>query len=425
MRCIRCESSTEVTDVNGVSQLKFLLHYVTRRSTWLFLPHVLFSALPKPMTLYEICRVAIRRILRRNIQIEHPTATTATVAKRRSQSRRGGRTEKRRRINLVPMQAGLMIVGQFPTSDSDDDGDDDDDAEHDNANNEDGSRRSPTNGFRVFDEDDDGRTTSDDETTGGRSNGAVGRMLDSDNFLRRLFWPVRGIAEAQNALAEELGLAMNDDSGRDDEHETLIENEAAHTDEAVPADDEFEAAEDGDADAHEEPSQATSEAIVIDKSDIHSCKGYSGFGGGYSTSYSSGIGTCSSVGAESESGNVDGADDFFRPGTSAPHDGVFDDDSLDFDKSVPLPTNGGAAARVTNRSRSACEDHTVKMEDIAEVQEDAAAGGAVGEPFDASEDGGGGVASNGISFKCLMHEKVNMLPIPCALKDYLLYYRQL
>jgi hypothetical protein len=377
---------------------------------------LLFLALPKPMTLYEICRVAIRRILRRNIQIEHPAAT-GTVSKRRSQSRRGYRAEKRRRINLVPMQAGLMIVGQFPASDSDDD----DDAEHGNGNAHDdddddedeNSRHSPTNGFRVFDEDDGG--ASDEEASERPSGVSVGRMLDSDSFLRRLFWPSRGVVEARNALAEELGLEVSENNG---ERETLNENVVAHADdEAAAAVD--EAIDDGASDTHETPSQATSEAIVIDKNDIRSCKGSSGYG--YSASYSSGIGTCSSLGAESESGNVDSTDDFFRPGTSAPRDGVFDDDSLDFDKSA-ASSNG--VTRAVGRSRSLCEDPSVeKMEDIAEVQEEVAGGGVVAaaEPFVAVEDSG----STRVSFKRLMHEKVDMLPIPCALKEYLLYYRQL
>jgi len=61
------------------------------------------------MTLQDICRIAIRRILRRNIQIENPQlgCKRARSAKRRTPR------EKRHRINLVPMQAGLMVLGQF------------------------------------------------------------------------------------------------------------------------------------------------------------------------------------------------------------------------------------------------------------------------------------------------------------------------
>ena len=68
------------------------------------------------MSLQDVCRVAIRRILRRNIQIENPQLGR----KRQKRAKRRPPMEKRRRINLVPMQSGLMVLGQFGgDSDSD------------------------------------------------------------------------------------------------------------------------------------------------------------------------------------------------------------------------------------------------------------------------------------------------------------------
>jgi hypothetical protein len=115
-----------------------------------------------------------------------------------------------------------------------------------------------------------------------------------------------------------------------------------------------------------------------------------------------------------------GGDDIFRPGTSAPtRNSVFDDESLEFDGPV-----SNSEGRNMDRSRSSCDDHfpdkiggveTVNEETDGDEVLDAA------EPATASDD----VVTPRVSFKRLMHEKVDMLPIPSALKDYLLYYRKL
>jgi len=78
------------------------------------------AASPKPMTLQEVCRIVVRRILRKNIQLEYPSLSPGAAAKRRPpRPRRPRHCERRRRINFIPMQAGLMIVGQFPPMDID------------------------------------------------------------------------------------------------------------------------------------------------------------------------------------------------------------------------------------------------------------------------------------------------------------------
>ena len=69
------------------------------------------------MNLQEICRVAVRRILRRNIQIENP----CIELKRPRKSKRSKPPGRRRRphVNLIPMQSGIVIMSQFNDSDSD------------------------------------------------------------------------------------------------------------------------------------------------------------------------------------------------------------------------------------------------------------------------------------------------------------------
>jgi len=58
------------------------------------------------MSLQEICRIVVRRIVRKNIQLEHPSLNPGSSAKRRpARPRRPRRCDRRRRINFIPMQA--------------------------------------------------------------------------------------------------------------------------------------------------------------------------------------------------------------------------------------------------------------------------------------------------------------------------------
>lgn len=360
------------------------------------------------MSLQEICRVAIRRILRRNIQIEHPSASAAAVPKRRSQSRRRGcRANKRRRVNLVPMQTGMMIVRPFhiPYSDSDDD-DEEADGERVNRNANDRTNLHLTD-RRVLDDDSDDRT-SDDDSTDIPDEFPV-RMPDSRNFLGRLFWPSRNMAGARNALARELGFDLNDNTSEEEE-----ENEVMGGD--VECNDATEESDANNSVAMQEVcnSNATSAAIVIGKTRSNN---------GYSASFSSsGIGTCSSLGAESESSghavDMTSRDDVFRPGTcGSTRSGLSNDESLDFEHDL---SEGVVPCVVGNPSGTFDEQFADKLADVVEVQEDTISD-IDSSLVEAIDDD---VAPR-VSFKHLMHEKVNSLPIPSALKDFLLYYREL
>ena len=355
-----------------------------------------FVASPKPMTLQEVCRVVVRRILRKNIQLEYPSlGRGGAAAKRRPpRPRRPRRCERRRRINFIPMQAGLMIVGQFPPMDSDDEN-----AEH-------------------------GLGTDDDDHNATMSDGEIGDADGSpseSSFLRPLFW--RSPANfLRNDSATEDDVTF--EAEPEEDREVRMENGVAYKDREITdsdSDDEVGAAANivATETAESATSNTASEAIVIHTSEPSSANSYS-------TSYSSGIGTCSSLGAESESGNgtdIAGSEDLLKNGTTAAgdQDGFFDDDTFGIDLSSV------SALKALCQSRNGTEDHRgERMEDIVEVQEEACIAAEANEgeclpeePAEADPD-----PIPGITFRSCMREKIELLPVPAALKDYLMFYRK-
>ena len=348
------------------------------------------------MTLQEVCRIVVRRILHKNIQLEYPSLSPRATARRRPpRPRRPRRCERRRRINFIPMQAGLMIVGQFPPVDSDDENDD--------------------RGLGT-DDDDHNATMSD----GDRDNDAS--PSESAAFLRPLFWRSPNLFPTANPPTEE-DMAFEAEPD-DEDRELRMENGVAYKDSEIPNsdsdddEDEVDAADVADSTLTTETSSNTaSEAIVIRSSEQSSANGYS-------TSYSSGIGTCSSVGAESESGNstdIASSEDLLKTGVPLPatsHDPMFDDDAFDVDLS-PI------SALKSHLRNGAVEDHrSERMADIVEVQEET---GTATEADDAeclTDDPLESDATLGVTFRSCMQDKVSLLPVPAALKDYLLFYRK-
>ncbi|XP_067677709.1 protein-L-isoaspartate O-methyltransferase domain-containing protein 1-like [Haliotis asinina] len=69
--------------------------------------------------LQEVCRITIRKILRVNILASFPHLKNVRKKKREPVKKRAG---KQRRINIVPMSMGMMILGQFEDSDDDEGG---------------------------------------------------------------------------------------------------------------------------------------------------------------------------------------------------------------------------------------------------------------------------------------------------------------
>ena len=347
------------------------------------------------MTLQEVCRIVVRRILRKNIQMEYPLLSPGASAKRRPpRPRRPRRCERRRRINFIPMQAGLMIVGQFPPMDSDEEN-----ADH-------------------------GLGTDDDDHNAVMSDGEGDRDNDSSPsdpaFLRPMFWrSPPNFLRNDSATEEDMAFGVEPDEDR----EVRMENGVAYKDREIQSSDSDE--EIGAASAVDSPvpdkvvSNTASEAIVIQTSEPSSTNGYS-------ASYSSsGIGTCSSLGAESESGNstdIASTEDLPKNGTlaaAATRDTVFDDDAFGIDLSSV------SALKALCQARNNTEDHrSDRMEDIVEVQEEPCTAAEAEEAECLQDEPVEPDAASGITFKCCMQEKVNLLPVPAALKDYLLYYRK-
>jgi len=290
-----------------------------------------------------------------------------------------------------------MIVGQFPPMDSDEE----------NADRGHGT-----------DEDDHNATVSDAENA------------DRDNdhspvesaFLRPLFWrSPANLLRRDSATEEDMAFGVEPDEDR----EVRMENGVAYKDREVNNSDSDEdlgaatAAVDS-AESLKLPSTTASEAIVIHTSEPSSANGYS-------TSYSSGIGTCSSFGAESESGNgtdIAGGDDLLKNGTAtaAGGDGSFDDA---FDDTFGIDLSSVSALKTLCQTRNGTEDHrNERMEDIVEVQEEAGAAAEVDEADFLADEPAETEPACGIRFRNCMQDKVNLLPVPAALKDYLLFYRK-
>ncbi|XP_060080998.1 protein-L-isoaspartate O-methyltransferase domain-containing protein 1-like [Ylistrum balloti] len=68
--------------------------------------------------LQGICRDGIRRVLRTNIYKEHPSLN---AIRKRPAKKEKVKRQRRKHINMVPMSMGMMILGQFDGSDESDD----------------------------------------------------------------------------------------------------------------------------------------------------------------------------------------------------------------------------------------------------------------------------------------------------------------
>ena len=280
-----------------------------------------------------------------------------------------------------------MIVGQFPPMDSDDENTD--------------------RGLGTDDDDEQNATMSDGENGDRDHDGSPAESA----FLRPMFWRSANLLRSDSA-SEDMTFGVEPD----EDHEVRMENGVAYKDEEIHNSDSDEeigavAAMDSAASAIQ-ASNTASEAIVIRTSEPSSTNGYS-------TSYSSGIGTCSSFGAESESGNstdLASSEDLIKNGTTtgASQDGVFDDDTFGVDLSSV------SALKTLFQTRNNGEDHrSERMEDIVEVQEEACTAAETEEDEPPEAD-----AVSGITFRSCMRQKVEPLPVPAALKDYLLFYRK-
>ena len=118
------------------------------------------------LSLQDVCRHNIRRIIRNNICLEYPNIKRCLRKQRPPRPKTTGE-RKARLVNLVPMQMGMMILDNFDNSNDDIDDDEDDDDDDDDEEDDDGDRLS-NDGSGPLKED------SDDEDNGVHDNDDVG-----------------------------------------------------------------------------------------------------------------------------------------------------------------------------------------------------------------------------------------------------------
>lgn len=343
------------------------------------------------MPLQDICRIVIRRILRRNIQLENPHIDR----KRPRKQRVPGGERQQHRINLVPMQSGLMVMRQFVDSDS--------------------------------------------ETEESIQMEDMRNMEESEEMLDD---------EARDRVFSSLFLQPRRERGREEPARNLDGGATSPPEEMlvdngfVDGSGEVEyAVYRGEMDTSQDGPEGMTEAISIRNRKRNSSSN------GFSASYSSGVGTCGSLEAESvglvsqcsgvfqdegdsadfwrshstdaseavdtANGNSDTDD---RPGRDAmtndehgvaPSSG--DDEKLNFipisslEALLPLWATSGAGTSPPHAPKPP-EDKTV------EGQED--------EANEDKED-----QEPGATYRTLLQLKVAALPVPLALKSFLLFYR--
>ena len=277
----------------------------------------LFPAEASILSLQEICRVVIRRILRPIIEAENPCLTTVQPRAPRPRSTSNTQfpaTRRRRRVNIVPMSMGMMIMSQFDNSD---DSDDDTGV----------VRRRPRGAPRDDEEDRDERSANDEENEAQGRDGpgrGGGRMSGLQDMLRQYALMQR--QRAQRVRQRTQALLRGDDIDDDDhdEEEAMMEEEDDveenhHKEVSTEEDDQgFEDAEENLSEMKTETKEAlpdiveqledtspvAEEAQMVDEDGAETtaipiAQGSSNrkrYFSSTSTSYtSSGIGTCSSV----------------------------------------------------------------------------------------------------------------------------------
>lgn len=348
------------------------------KSHTLTLPAI-FAASLKVMPLQDISRIVVRRILRRNIQIENPNIDQKLPRKQKKLP------DRQHRINLMPLETGLMIMNQLTDSDNSD------------PENEEPVRAEETGGQIIAGED-----THDDE-------------IRDHVFSRLLFPPLR------------IG------RGRYEELQRNLEGEEAAGSGELPleVDNGFvEGCDDQGVDgervdcAEVQASKAGSETISIrNRKQTSSSNGFS------SASYSSGFGTCGSLDVESIALDSQFPDD--ADGTSC--DAINGNGDLpawdtDFDMAVaedeapaywPEADSPSPQASVF-RSTFATSSPSYEPPQCEEETKPA----AVQEPVAGGNERKEKPPSSGTMYRALLRQKVLALPVPVPLKNFLLFYRK-
>ena len=243
------------------------------------------------MTLQEICRILLRRILRKRIEEDNPTIGKSRPKKPKKAKRETVRN--RRRVNVVPMSMGMMILGNFDDSDSED-GPSRLDMEEDYLP----TRRGEHSSHRLDDseeEDNTERREEDDvdEEEGSPREGMPDMLQQMADMQRRFYQIARRERQRREEEEEEADHDQGIQEDMDDvpaEPPPSLEPSKEEPQEVVPLTPSSSSSEDMDTSPTR---QSLSHAIPITPSSHarNRCSSSTSV----STSYTSGIGTCSSV----------------------------------------------------------------------------------------------------------------------------------
>ena len=329
------------------------------------------------MTLQEICRIEVRRILHENICKEHPEIVKPEKPIKPPKQTKATR---RRRINIAPMGMGMVLLGNLPDTDSEEEGADhsedssrDSDASHDVSGLERGddpeeyiiqqmlamqrrflvmSRREHLEQLQEQDDDEDGGAEGNQED---EEDQGISEPMDDAEEEQKGENNSRVAAERTDQCSSDNAAGSEEDkinSISDMFGERQMFREYRRTDIVTSVDDKLELSEAtiDDQDTDVIMTNTVSHAIPISQSNSERCR-YSSTTS-ISTSFTSGIGTCSSI---EESADLDGITP--ELGTHVEEVDTKDDFSFQEDLSPSPPeTNNGAR----DKSAAGLEENAIK-----------------------------------------------------------------
>lgn len=342
-----------------------------------------FAASLKVLLLQDISRIVVRRILRRNIQIENPNIDQKLPRRQKKLP------DRQHRINLMPLETGLMVMNQLTDSESD-------------PENEDQENEAEETGRQIV----AGEDTRNDEI---RDHVFPSLLFPPPSIGHGKYVKLqRNVEGEEAATSEEPPLEVDNGfvEGHDDQE---VDSEGVYCDEA-------------------EASKAGSETICIRNRKTTSSSN------GFSASYSSGIGTCSSLDVESialDSQFSDDADGTSCDAINGNGRGDLPVWDLDFDMAVADDTpaywpKADSPSPQTSVFRSTLDTFAASgpsyepplqcpEEETRSTVQEAVVGGNEGKEKP---------PSSGTMYRALLRQKILALPIPVPLKNFLLFYRK-
>ncbi|KAK7100453.1 uncharacterized protein [Littorina saxatilis] len=192
------------------------------------------------LSLQDICRHNIRRLMRNNICSEQPTITR--IPRKQRPPRAKGHERRGRLVNIVPMQMGMMILNSMDNRDNSDDDDDDDDDEIDDDDDEvsnDGSelaKSSEDGNHTSHNHYHDGKKENDEEEEegNGRSERENGKKSGNNHHSSKAQpsakrKPLEGFIKEEPEIEAAAAESMSDESSTDEKTETKSKPSSSST----------------------------------------------------------------------------------------------------------------------------------------------------------------------------------------------------